>query len=63
MLGHKKLENTDIYTHLVNFEVTARNLEEEKKLIEAGFKFVRAVKRRIGYISEEKVEYLSGPVV
>jgi hypothetical protein len=46
LLGHKKLENTDIYTHLVNFEsdewqvVTAGNLEEEKKLIEAGFEFV-----------------------
>lgn len=43
----KKLENTDIYTHLVDFESdewhvsTARNLEEEKKLIEAGFEFVR----------------------
>ena len=47
LLGHKKLENTDIYTHLVNFEsdewhvATARNLDEEKKLIEAGFEFVR----------------------
>jgi len=47
LLGHKKIENTDIYTHLVNFEddewhvAVARNLEEEKKLIEAGFEFVR----------------------
>jgi hypothetical protein len=47
LLGYKKLENTDIYTHLVDFESdewhvsTARNPEEEKKLIEAGFEFVR----------------------
>ncbi len=47
LLGHKKLENTDLYTQLINFEsdewhvATAKNLEEEKKLIEAGFEFVR----------------------
>ncbi|MEM2567274.1 MAG: hypothetical protein QXH20_02230 [Candidatus Bathyarchaeia archaeon] len=47
LLGHKKLENTDFYTQLINFEsdewhvATAQNLEEEKKLIEAGFEFVR----------------------
>ena len=47
LLGHKKLENTDIYTHLINFEseewhvAHAKNLEEETKLIEAGFEFVR----------------------
>ena len=47
ILGHKKLENTDIYTHLINFEsdqwyvAHARNLEEENKLIEAGFEYVR----------------------
>ena len=46
-LGHKKLENTDIYTHLINFEsdqwhvAHAANLEEENKLIEAGFEYVR----------------------
>ena len=46
-LGHKKLENTDIYTHLINFEsdewhvAHARNLEEENRLIEAGFEYVR----------------------
>lgn len=40
---HKKLENTDMYTQLINFETDewhvahARNLEEENKLIEAGF--------------------------
>ena len=47
LLGHKKLENTDLYTHLINFEsdqwhVThATNLQEENKLIEAGFEYVR----------------------
>jgi len=46
LLGHKKLENTDFYTQLLNFEsdewhVThATNLEEEDKLIEAGFEFI-----------------------
>ncbi|MEM5853682.1 MAG: tyrosine-type recombinase/integrase [Candidatus Aenigmatarchaeota archaeon] len=47
LLGHKKIENTDIYTHLISFEgdewhvAVARSLEEEKKLIEVGFEFVR----------------------
>jgi len=47
ILGHEKLENTDVYTHLINFEsddwhgAHARNLEEENKLIEAGFEYVR----------------------
>jgi integrase len=47
LLGHKKLENTDMYTQLINFEsdewhvAHARNLEEENKLIEAGFEYVR----------------------
>ena len=47
LLGHKKLENTEIYTHLINFEsdewhvAHAKNLEEETKLIESGFDYVR----------------------
>jgi hypothetical protein len=47
ILGHKKLENTDVYTQLINFEsdewhvAHARNLGEENKLIEAGFEYVR----------------------
>jgi integrase len=47
MLGHKKIENTDLYTQLLNFEndewhvAHARTLEEEGKLIEAGFEYVR----------------------
>ena len=47
MLGHRKLENTDFYTQLLNLEsdewnvAHATNLEEENKLIEAGFEFIR----------------------
>jgi hypothetical protein len=47
LLGHKKLENTDFYTQLLDFEsdewhvAYATNLEEENKLIEAGFGFIR----------------------
>lgn len=46
-LGHRSIENTMIYTQLINFErdewhVThAENLEEEDKAIQAGFEFVR----------------------
>ena len=45
-LGHKRLENTEIYTHLINFEsdeynsATAQTIEETQKLIEAGFEYV-----------------------
>jgi integrase len=47
MLGHKKLETTDLYTQLISYKsdewnvAHARNLEEESKLIEAGFEYVR----------------------
>lgn len=50
-LGYKKLENTEIYTHLINFEsdewhvATAEALEDEIKLIEAGFEYVRYSKK------------------
>jgi hypothetical protein len=46
VLGHKSLLNTQIYTHLVNFDTdeynvqVAENLEEAKKLLEAGFDYV-----------------------
>lgn len=46
LLGHKRLSNTLIYTHLVNFESdeytcrVAKSLEEASKLIEAGFEYV-----------------------
>ena len=45
-LGHKKIENTLIYTQLVNFEsedytsAVAKNVNEAQKLIESGFEFV-----------------------
>jgi integrase len=47
LLGYKQLKNTEIYTHLINFEsdewhvAHAKNLEEESKLIETGFEYVR----------------------
>ena len=46
LLGHKNIQNTLIYTHLVNFEndefhtAVAANVEEARKLIEAGFEYV-----------------------
>jgi integrase len=45
-LGHKRIENTLLYTQLVQFEsdechsATATNLNEAQKLIEAGFEYV-----------------------
>jgi hypothetical protein len=47
LLGHKKLENADLYTQLINFQddqyhvAHAKNLEEENRLIEAGFEYMR----------------------
>lgn len=46
LLGHKRIENTEIYTHLIELEneeyhsATAKNLEEAKQLIESGFEYV-----------------------
>jgi integrase len=46
LLGHKRLENTEVYTHLVDFQnddyhcATARTVEEAKALIESGFEYV-----------------------
>ena len=46
-LGHKKLENTDFYSQLIDFESNdwrvahPINLGEESKLMEAGFEYVR----------------------
>ena len=46
-----KLENTEIYIHLIDFESNewhvahAKNLDEEGKLVEAGFEFVRHSER------------------
>jgi site-specific recombinase XerC len=49
LLGHRSLENTLIYTQLVNFEsneyhsATAKTVEEAKQLIESGFEYVCAI--------------------
>jgi integrase len=46
LLGHKRLENTLVYTHLVNFESdewlckVAKSVDECKVLIESGFEYV-----------------------
>ena len=46
-MKNKKIDSTEIYTHLIDFEsdewhvATAESLEEEKKLIEAGFEYLR----------------------
>ncbi len=46
LLGHRSINSTMIYTHLINFEGdeftcrTAKDLEEAKGLIEAGFDYV-----------------------
>jgi site-specific recombinase XerD len=46
-LGHRNINNTLIYTHLVSFNdneeyysATAKTVEEAKKLIEQGFEYV-----------------------
>jgi hypothetical protein len=46
MLGHKNIQNTLLYTQLVNFEsdefhsATAQTVQEAQKLVEAGFEYV-----------------------
>jgi integrase len=46
MLGHKNIQNTLVYTQLVNLEsdqfhsATAKTIDEARKLVEAGFAFV-----------------------
>jgi integrase len=46
VLGHKRIENTLVYTHLIHFESdqyvckVAKTLEEATALIEAGFEYV-----------------------
>ena len=47
LLGHKRIKSTEVYTHLIGFRndeyhvACAHNLEEESKLLEVGFEFVR----------------------
>jgi len=51
LLGHKKLEHKDRYTQLIDLEddaykvAHAATLEEENKLIEAGFEYVHYSER------------------
>jgi len=46
LLGHRSIQSTMIYTHLINFEGddftcrTAKTIDEAKGLIEAGFDYV-----------------------
>jgi integrase len=46
-LGHKRIENTEVYTHLIAFgneeyhTAFAKTLKEEDKLIQEGFEFIR----------------------
>jgi hypothetical protein len=49
LLGHVNINNTRVYTHLVNFGSeeyvckVAENVEEAKALIESGFEYVTEV--------------------
>jgi len=49
LLGHKNIQNTLVYTHLVNWETNeyickaVRNYEEASSLIESGFEYVATV--------------------
>ncbi len=71
LLGHKKIKNTEIYTHLVYFEnddwhvAHAINLKDENKLIEAGFEYVRySEKDEVAiYRKRRKVVLSRAPVV
>src|SRR4030067_2598350 len=46
MLGHRNIQNTLLYTQLINFEndeyhsATAKTVQDAQKLIEAGFEYV-----------------------
>ena len=49
LLGHRSVQNTLIYTQLVNFETneyhsaTAKSIQEAAQLVEAGFEFVCSI--------------------
>ena len=53
VLGHKNINNTLIYTQLVDFKddeytvKVAEDVEEDKELIEAGFEYVTDRQRRL----------------
>jgi len=49
ILGHKNIQNTLVYTHLVDFQSdeyvckVAKNVDEAKVLVESGFEYVTDV--------------------
>jgi len=51
LLGHRNIQNTLIYTQLVNFEsdeyhsAVAKTVDEARKLVESGFSFMRHRRR------------------
>lgn len=48
-LGHKRIETTLVYTHLIRFSdeeyvsAVARTVDEVRKLVEAGFEYVTEI--------------------
>lgn len=48
-MGHKRIENTLIYTHLIRFSdedyvsAAARTVDEAGKLVEAGFEYITEI--------------------
>jgi len=46
LLGHRNIESTLVYTHLIDFEgdeyhsAVAKSVEEARKLLETGFEYV-----------------------
>jgi len=49
MLGHKSIQNTLVYTQMVQFKkeeytsATANTIEDAQKLVEAGFEYVTEI--------------------
>jgi hypothetical protein len=49
MLGHKSIQNTLVYTQMVEFKneeyisATAKTIEDAQKLVEAGFEYVTEI--------------------
>ena len=53
LLGHKRIENTMLYTQLISFgsdeyaSAVAKTLEEARKLVEEGFEYVTDIEEFI----------------
>jgi len=73
LLGHRRIENTLVYTHLVNFGnddyicKVAHSIDECSALIEGGFEYItdfgdakmfRKRKKRLNTLVKSKKEYL-----